>query len=155
VLDVADPDDALWIRACVWPDRLEAAAQIDGAIALARTSPPALVAGHALDVVPQVVARQPRDVPICVSTAATLAYLDVMERHELAASIRRLADDRKLLWITFEGRRQSPVAGSLGEGDHGTASAGYLGLTDFRREGGELLARAAMHGNWLKWVGGS
>jgi hypothetical protein len=153
VLDVADPEDALWVRACVWPDRLEAPAQIEGAIELARASPPTLVAGHALDVVSQVVARQPRDAPICVATAATLPYLDVRERHELAEVLRRLADDRKLVWITFEGRRQSPVTGFVDDDDHGTTSVGYLGLTDFRREGGELLARAGMHGNWLEWVG--
>jgi hypothetical protein len=153
VLDVADPEDVLWVRACAWPDRPEARAQIEGAIEFARASPLTLVAGHALDVVPQVVARQPRDAPVCVLTAATLPYLDVNERRELAATLGRLADDHELAWVTFEGPRQSPVARSGEKNAGGTTSGGFLGLTDFRQAEGELLARARMHGNWLEWVG--
>jgi hypothetical protein len=153
-LDVTDPDDALWIRACVWPERTEAAAQVAAAIELARASPPQLVAGHALDVLPRILADQLEDAPVCVLTSATLPYLDVGERAELAELLRRLAENRRLVWVTLEGFRYSPVPTSADAGgDPTTTSAGCLGLTDFARGRGEALALASMHGNWLQWIG--
>jgi hypothetical protein len=150
-LDVTDPNDALWIRACIWPERTEAAAQVAGAIELARASPPQLISGHALEVLPQVLAGRPEDEPVCVMTSATLAYLDVDERTELAEVLRRLAEHRRLVWVTLEGFRYSPVTASEAAGrDPGT---GCLGLTDFDRGRSEALALASMHGNWLKWIG--
>jgi hypothetical protein len=153
VLDVSEDDDALWVRACVWPDRTTAAAQVEGAIKLARTAPPHLVAGHVLDVLPRVVAEHGGDAPVCVSTAATLAYLSVAERRELGETLRRLSADRPLVWITFEGPRSSPVTDpALGTNAPPAASGGYLGFTDFTRRATEVLALAGMHGNWLKWL---
>jgi hypothetical protein len=149
-LDATDPDDALWLRACIWPERTEADAQVAGAIDLARASPPELIAGHALDALPRILAGQPGDAPVCVLTSATLAYLDVNERTELAEALRRLAEHRRLAWVTLEGSRYSPVTCS----DRAPAAAGCLGLTDFDRGRGEALALASMHGNWLEWIMG-
>ena len=153
-LDVTDPDDALWIRACIWPERTEAAAQVAGAIELARASPPQLIAGHALDVLPRVLAGRPEDEPVCVLTSATLAYLDAGGRAELAELLRRLAEDRPLVWVTLEGSRYSPIKTDASS-DPATAAAGCLGLVDFDRSRSQALARASMHGNWLEWIGPS
>jgi hypothetical protein len=152
VLDVTDPDDARWVRACVWPDRPAAAALVDGAIKLARGSPPRLVSGHALDALPRVLEAQDRNAPVCVSTAATLAYFSDTERHEFRESLRRLSADRQLVWLSFEGPRSSPVTDRTPDcDDPAPASGGYLALTDFRRRRTDLLALANLHGDWLEW----
>ena len=152
VLDVTDPDDARWVRACVWPDRPAAAALVDGAIKLARGSPPRLVSGHALGTLPRVLEAQSRNTPVCVSTAATLAYFSDAERHEFRESLRRFSADRRLLWLSFEGPRSSPVTDrALDRDDPARASGGYLALTDFRRRRTDLLALASLRGNWLEW----
>ena len=152
VLDVTDPDDAHWVRACVWPDRPAAAALVDGAIKLARASPPRLVSGHALDTLPRVLEAQCRNAPVCVSTAATLAYFSDAERHEFRESLRRCSADRGLVWLSFEGPRSSPVTDrALGRDDRALAGGGYLALTDFGRRRTDLLALASLHGNWLEW----
>jgi hypothetical protein len=151
-LDATDPDDARWVRACVWPDRPAAAALVHGAIELARRSPPRLLSGHALDTLPRVLDALDRKAPVCVSTAATLAYFSDAERHEFRESLRRFSADRRLVWLSFEGPRSSPVTDrALDPDDPAPASAGYLALTDFRRRKTDLLALASLHGSWLEW----
>ncbi len=49
-LDVTDPDDARWLRACLWPDQPERAARLEAEIALALTVPPLLLQGDPLKV---------------------------------------------------------------------------------------------------------
>jgi hypothetical protein len=152
VLDVTKSDDALWVRACVWPDRRIAAANVEGAIKLAQATPPHLVAGHVLDVLPRALADAGADGPVAVVTAATLAYLNADERRELSDALRRLSADRELVWITFEGAGSSPVADRvLATAGRRTLNGGYLALRDFTHRSMQLLGCAGMHGDWLEW----
>ena len=41
-LDVTDADDARWLRACLWPDQPERAAQLEAELALAGKFPAVL-----------------------------------------------------------------------------------------------------------------
>src|SRR6201993_249844 len=43
--DVTDPDDARWLRACLWPDQPERIARLEAEMALAATAPPLLLQG--------------------------------------------------------------------------------------------------------------
>src|SRR5213078_1583325 len=60
-VDVTDPDDARWLRACLWPDQPERLARLDAEMALAATAPPLLLPGDAVEVLPDAFARVPAD----------------------------------------------------------------------------------------------
>lgn len=58
-VDVTDPDDARWLRACLWPDRPEQAVRLEAEMALAAKAPPLLLQGDAIELLPDAVARVP------------------------------------------------------------------------------------------------
>jgi hypothetical protein len=86
------------------------------------------------------------------STPSALVRLSAVPAcRELTELLGRLAEQRRLVWVTLEGSRYSPVAVSEAAGRD--PETGCLGLIDFERERSEALALASMHGNWLEWIG--
>src|SRR5262245_41787725 len=70
-VDVADADDARWLRACLWPDQPERAARLEAEIALAATAPPLLLRGDPVEVMPGAFARVPAGaLPVVTTTWA-------------------------------------------------------------------------------------
>jgi len=73
-VDVTDPDDARWLRACLWPDQPgqpERAARLEAEMALAATAPPLLLRGDPVEVLPDALARVPADaLPVVTTTWA-------------------------------------------------------------------------------------
>jgi hypothetical protein len=70
-LDVCDEDDAVWRRACVWPEHRLRMRLLEAAIEFARASPPRLVCGDAVATLPVVADQIPLEVPLCIFHTAT------------------------------------------------------------------------------------
>src|SRR3954466_12143131 len=85
-VDVRDDDATRWLLACVWPDtgRLPRTRR---ALDEARTSPPRIVAGDAVDGVADLVLSLPADATPVVTTTWMLAYLSKQRRLEFAAAL--------------------------------------------------------------------
>ena len=79
-VDVTDPDDARWLRACQWPDQPERIARLQAEIALAATVPPLLVPGDLVEVLPQAFARVPTSALPVVTTTWALSQLPLESR---------------------------------------------------------------------------
>jgi len=71
-IDAGDPEAALWLRACVWPEQRDRAARLRLALAVARSARLPLVAGDAVDALPAAIAALPREIPIPRGTRALL-----------------------------------------------------------------------------------
>src|SRR3712207_2975894 len=71
-VDVTDPDDARWLRACLWPDQPERVAMLEAELALAVTAPPLLLQGDAVEVLPDALARVPTGALAVVTTTWAL-----------------------------------------------------------------------------------
>src|SRR4051795_11821538 len=70
-VDLTDPDDARWLRACLWPDQPERLARLEAEMALAATAPPVLLHGDAVEVLPYAFTRVPADtLPVVTTTWA-------------------------------------------------------------------------------------
>src|SRR5919199_5126692 len=70
-VDVTDPDDARWLRACLPPDQPERLARLEAEIALAATAPPLLLQGDPVDMLPDAFARVPADaLPVLITSWA-------------------------------------------------------------------------------------
>jgi hypothetical protein len=142
-VDLANPAQALRIKAYVWPDATKRLVRIDAAVALARQAPPDLVKMDAGPFVEQMLARlQESGVTrvLCHSVvwqylpeAARVAITSMMERAGRAAT-----PDRPLAWVRLETNRAT-----------------------FKHElsvrywpGGEewvTLSEAHPHGAWVEW----
>ncbi len=71
-LDAADPQDAAWLRALIWPEQEERAQRLEWALAVARAEPPPIAAGDALERLPPALAALPDDGTPCLFHAFTL-----------------------------------------------------------------------------------
>lgn len=71
-VDVTDPEEARWLRACLQPDQPERMALLDAEMALLTANPPQLVRGDVLEVLPDALARVPGDALPVVTTTWTL-----------------------------------------------------------------------------------
>jgi hypothetical protein len=137
-----DPQAALWLRALVWPEHLERAAQLQQVLALARREPPPLMAGDALMVLPQAVADAPPDSALCLFHSATLAHFPPEARQRFRALIPELARQRDLFWLSSEGSGEPERRGQY-----------VTILTTFQngRRVERRLAYSHPHGAWLEW----
>lgn len=138
-IDVSDPDQALWLRALVWPDQPWRAKLLFEAIEVARREPPPLVPGDALEVLPQVVAGAPEDAALCIFSSFTTYQFRPEQRERLEAEVAAAAGSRPVHRLSLEWfPGEKP----------------YLDLD--RLEGGRRtrtrLAAAHDHGQWLEWL---
>lgn len=166
-IDAGDPEAALWLRACVWPEQRDRAARLRLALAVARSVRLPLVAGDALDALPAAIAALPREIPICVFNSATLAYFSREGRARFSALLAALASDREIYWLSSEGptpphqavveraadwhRRDQEARAARGAG---LPVPHWLVLTAFTGGGRaeRALAMVDPHGAWLEWL---
>jgi hypothetical protein len=138
-IDVCDPDAALWLRALVWPGEGGRAALLQEALRVAQQDPPRLIAGNAVDRLPEVLAAIPDDQSLCVFHTHTVNQFPAEARANLSALFAERATERDLFRLSIEW---------LGEGHP------RLELVSF--EGGamtaQLLAYCGSHGEWLEWL---
>lgn len=156
-LDVRDPADARWLRACVWPEHLDRLHLLDAAVAFARDDPPELVTGHALEALPEVVDTLPHGIELCVFHSSTLAYFTHSESRRFVDLLESLSRDRTVWWVSLE----APFIEPFNRRARYAFQDSVEGLTYLialsRLVGGErvsdqLLGRSDPHGKWIEWI---
>ncbi|HUJ45719.1 MAG TPA: DUF2332 domain-containing protein [Rhizomicrobium sp.] len=139
-VNLANPDQADWLRALVWPDQPERFARLENAIALFREHPADIRAGDALALLPDAIAAIPEDRIVCV-THTYVVYQFTDEMREALDNILIMASLRRPIW-------RLSCEGSL-------ASVGQAPMR-LRRYGDGVktsttLALCHPHGAWLEW----
>ncbi len=136
-LDAATPEDRAWLTQLVWPGEDGRRERIVGALDIAASDPPRLVAGDGAAALPALAAQAPRDATLVVTTPGVLAHIPRSGRTELIAAARAAGR-----WITLD----SP-------GLHD----GWTSAPAVRRDGfalaldGEVLGSADPLGAWVAW----
>jgi hypothetical protein len=140
-LDVRSTDDMHWLEILLWPEQAERRARLRSAIEIARRDPPRLVAGDAIDTLPELAAQVPDGHPLVVVSAGTLVYLPGKRRARFRELIRELGAH----WISMEGLGVLPdlVPARMPP----TPGTPFLITLDER-----ALALADPHGSWLTWL---
>jgi hypothetical protein len=143
--DLADPAQALRIKAYIWPEHTVRFARLEAAIAAATAMPPDLVQMNAADFVEQKLARpQQAGTTRLLMHSIVWQYVprDQQERltAAMAAAGEQATPEQPLAWVALEGNRTLL--------NHGLTVRYWPG-------GGEekLLAAAHAHGAWLEWFG--
>ena len=126
-VDVTDPEDVRWLRACVWPGRREEAARLDAEIALAAAKPPTLVRGDLVDLIPDAVARVPDGALPVVTTTWAVSRLSPARRSRLLHQLESVAQTRPLAWVSVEGVGVAPGVPTLG--DRPASGHSIIGVT--------------------------
>ena len=137
---LTDPDQALWLRALIWPEHERRATQLEAAIGLAIDNPPALVAGNALETLPDILGRVPADSTLCIFHNYTLNQFSLEERSRFDSILDECSMDRDVHLLSGEG---------LWGLDYAT-----LELVSIRSgsRSSRRLANVDFHGKWLEWV---
>ncbi len=155
-LDVTVADDRRWLEACVWPGLTERAQRLRDAMDLARTDPPVLHRGSALDLLGPVIATVPDDEVVVVVSTWVLAYFTKPDRVGLHDILDEIGAHRDLALVTAEYPQvvpwvpepSRPPAAQEGKGATLLARTTWNGGLRTTRP----LAWMQAHGLWLDWL---
>jgi hypothetical protein len=154
-VDVSDPDEVRWLRACVWPDQRERRARLDAEVALAAASPPVLLRGDVVDVLPEAFARVPAGaLPVVTSTWA-LSGLSLERRLRFLQRLDAEGARRAVAWVPVEGVGVAPAVPTMGDrhaSGHSIVGVGVFGHAALRAE---AVGRCWRRGRMLAWLAGS
>ncbi len=151
-LDVTDPDDARWLRACLPPDEPARLARLEAEIALAATDPPLLLRGDAVDVLPDAVALVPADALPVVTTTWALSRFPPESRMHFLHRLHEAAADRPVAWVSVEGVGVAPSVPTLGDRRaSGHSIIGVAGSHGSTRHA-EAVGRCWSRGRLLAWL---
>ena len=154
-VDVTDPVDARWLRACLPPDQPERRARLDAEIALTATAPPQLLRGDAVEVLPDALARVPADALPVVMTTWALSGFTPEHRLRFLHGLHEAAQDRAVVWVSAEGVAVAPSVPTLG--DRPASGHSIVGLAVFDRSARhvEAVGRCWSRGRLLAWLADS
>ena len=139
-VDVSDNDAVSWLQALVWPERRDEAELLQRAIELARTTPPRLIAGDALDVLPEVLDSLPTDMVPLIFHSHTLNQFPTEARERFGELVNHYGSQRDLALISLESRQS--------QGNSELDLTTYInGVRTW-----EHLAQCDSHGYRIKWL---
>jgi len=146
-VDVTDPDAARWLRACLPPEHGE---RLAAEIAL--TTPPLLLAGDPVEVLPAAFARVPADALPVVTTTWALSALPLEDRLRFLHRLDEAATDRAVAWVSGEGVGVAPSVPTLG--DRRASGHSIIGVAVFRHSTlrTEAVGRCWSRGRLLAWL---
>jgi hypothetical protein len=154
-VDVTDPEDARWLRACLEPDQPERAARLAAAMALAATAPPLLLRGNAVDVLPDAFARIPADALPVVTTTWALSRFPLESRLRFLHRLDEAAAGRPVAWVSVEGVGVAPAIPTLGDRRASGHSIIGLAVLDQSTLRADAIGRCWLRGRMLAWLADS
>ncbi len=154
-VDITDPDACRWLEACIWPRLTDRSHRLRAAIELARSDPPDLRTGNALEGLADLVRGSDPDTVVCVYATWVLAYFSRDERVRLGELLDELGAERPLALVTSEYPGiapgvDRPSRDASGDGRLGASLVGLQRWSDGRRTGGPV-AWCHAHGQWIEW----
>jgi hypothetical protein len=151
-IDITDPDDCRWLRACLPPDALERRARLEAEMVLAAASPSLLVRGDPVEVLPDALARVPGDALPVVITTWSLSRLPLERRLRFLRRLDEGAAGRTVAWVSAEGVGIAPAIPTLGDRHASGHSIVGLAVLDRSALRAEAVGRCWSRGRWLAWL---
>ncbi|GAB1512999.1 DUF2332 domain-containing protein [Actinophytocola sp. KF-1] len=148
-VDVTDPDDARWLRACLPPEQVSV---LDAELALAATAPPHLLRGDVIDLLPEAFARVPDDVLPVVTTTWALRDFSLEQRLRFLHRLDDAATRRPVAWVSAEGVGVAPAIPTFG--DRRASGHSIIGVAVFEHAAlrAEGVGRTWSQGRMLSWL---
>jgi hypothetical protein len=141
-LDLVDVDDEKsmnWLRALIFPEHSDNRQLFSDAVNVARKFPPKIIAGDALELLPEMLSELPGGQPTNIYHSHTLNQFSREAREQLDSLLCEASSNRLITRLVFEGTPN-----------------GYSDLRLITYENGvqsdpELLANCEAHGRWIDW----
>lgn len=139
-IDVRDAGEAMWLRALIWPEHEERVLRLQKAIEVVKRSPPRLLAGDGVDLLPQAARTAPDEAALCIFHTYTINQFSPEARDKFSALIEEQAALRgELYYLSAEW--PGPPHPRL------ELTTWLEGRKDHR-----LLAYCDPHGRWIEWL---
>ncbi|MBC6447232.1 DUF2332 domain-containing protein [Actinokineospora xionganensis] len=151
-VDMADADEARWLRACVWPDQSEHAAKLEADLALAATAPPLLLRGDAVEMLSDAVAKVPADALPVVTTTWALSRYPLESRLRFLHRLDEAAAGRAVAWVSAEGVGVAPAIPTFGDRHASGHSIIGVAVLDGSALRAEAVGRCWSRGRLLAWL---
>ncbi|MTD13608.1 DUF2332 family protein [Nakamurella sp. YIM 132087] len=151
-VDVLEPADARWLRACVAPDETARRSLLDAEIALVTAARPGLLQGDVIERVDKAAEQVPDGaLPVVTSTWA-LSRLPAGDRLRFLQALDAAATHRTVAWVSVEGVGVAPSVPTMG--DRPASGHSIIGLTllDHRTTSSEALGRCWSRGRLMSWL---
>jgi hypothetical protein len=139
-MDPTSAEDRSWLRALIWPENAERAAQLEAALAVVAADPPRVLAGDVVDLAEQLDAELPPDEPRVVFHSAVRGHIPADHQPAFDDAIRRLGTNAPLTELSMESR-------DPGDPQSESDDPAFLLKLD-----GEPLAHVEAHGAWIEPV---
>jgi hypothetical protein len=136
-VDLHDQQAIDWLRALIWPEQLERLARLERAIAVARSDPPVIHAGDALNRLPTLLATVPERTVACVFHSFVINQFTDEGRARLRQILEQYGAQRDLFCIGILGISSYPELSLLS----------FVGGVQTER----VLATCSGHADWLAW----
>ena len=150
-VDVTDDDQARWLEACVWPDQLDRFERLVSAIGVARSDPPDVRQGDAIEDLADTIDEAARSGHPVVTNSWVLNYLTGEQRTRYVATLDAVGAALDLSWVIAESPAETPElpVPSNDADKHQTV----LSLVTWRggRRVARRLATTHPHGFWMHW----
>jgi hypothetical protein len=158
-LDPADPDDARWLTACVWPEQHERLARLRAALADAAAWRAPVRRGDLVDALGELTADVGHDRHVVVLSSWALVYVRAARRQDLCdrlAELARATASRRsrVTLLSFEADHVLPwiaTPAPPGDGSAELRHSSLLAATEFDEHGRHHvrpLARCQAHVAW-------
>jgi len=139
-VNLASETERLWLRALVWPERLDRVAQLEAALAIAAAHPPPIVQGDAVLDLGNELDRFPLGAPVTLVDTLVTYQFDERAQRRFEASLLEASQARPIYRISAE--------------SHGPSCFLDLFLYQGTSREARRLAECDPHGGWLKWLEG-
>jgi hypothetical protein len=160
-LDPADPDDARWLAACVWPEQHDRLTRLRAALQDAAASPAPVLRGDLAETIEELVTPTEHERHVVVLSSWALVYLPTRRRQDLCDRLgllarRAAAHDTRVTLLSFEADHVLPWVQAPPLPERAPAPlrhASLLAATEFDAQGRPLVrafARCQAHVAWME-----
>ena len=132
-VDLSDDEEYQWMQALIWPEHRDRSARLSAARNVWLRSPPTVLQGDAVDLLPEALRRAPEDSTLCVFHCHTLNQFPTQTRERFESILKEASMHRTVYHMSSEGPRVS-LSRIVG----GDCSVLYS-------------ARRQVHGRWIEW----
>ena len=102
-MDLANDDDRLWLKACLWPEEQRRHGRFDAVVDARQSWPDSTVlAGHAMDCLHEALAMGDRDHLTVVVNTWVVAYFSKADQAAYFGEMIRLCSSQNIAWASIE-----------------------------------------------------
>ena len=138
-LDPTDPREMRWLRALTWPEDNARRDELGRAISIARATPPTLVRGDAVEVVPALITGAPAGATVCAYAPFSMYQFPPPVLEAFHQALREASHARPVALLRMD--------------EAGVDSAVDLTWFNAGTVTTRRLVECNAHGKWLTWVG--